>query len=280
MTGKGRFLAGGISLIIAVGLVMTFGFLAQEAAQTQGAGLPDGDSDNELPGMGGIGYEDNYSAAVDGADAERSALNLELPWQLGVGMFLVGSSATLLVLFARLSSDDVLEGARKDIYEHIERNPGDHLANITRNAGISSSSVRHHLDVLEWSERIVSHKDGKLRHYYPNRNGYCMYTNGQGYKEVMSALRNPTAREMVKFLMANERANQRVIAAALGLHPSTVNWHANRLIAVSVISRSREGKDIHYSPNSEMDLTKVIALIEGDADIAAHSQPAMEGASS
>lgn len=280
MTGKGRFLLGGIALIVVIGIMLAFGFVTQEAT-TGGAATTDGSQGNEVPldGAGGIGYEDNYSAA-DGADAERSALGFELPWQLGLGIFLVGSSATLLVLFARLRTDDVLDGVRKDIYEHIEHNPGDHLANITKSMGISSSSVRHHLDVLEWSEMVVSHKDGKLRHYFPNRNGYRIYTTGQGYKEVMAALRNPTAREMVKFLMANERANQRDIAAALGLHPSTVNWHAGRLIAVAVISKSREGKDIRYTLNREMDLTKVIALIEGDADIVAPQPAAIEGASS
>jgi predicted transcriptional regulator len=278
MTGKGRFLAGGISLIVAVGLVMTFGFLAQEATQNDGAGLPDGDSGNEFPGMGGIGYEDNYSA--DGAVSDRGALDLELPWPLGLGLFLLGTSVTLATLYARLSSDDVLEGLRKEIFGHIEQNPGEHLAGITKRFGISSSSARHHLDVLEWSELIVSHKAEKLRHYYPNRNGYRIYTNGHGYKEIMAVLRNPTSREMVTFLMANERANQSDIAHALGLHPSTVNWHAKRLIAALVIAKTREGKDIHYSLNRELDLARVIAVIEGDNIELADSGSIVEGASS
>lgn len=276
MTGKGRFLLGGISLIAAVGLVLALAFIPGQSSPTGGLPTDWDDGENPLDGAGGIGYDDNSSAV---ADAERSALGAELPWQLGLGIFLVGSTATLLALFARLSSDDVLEGARKSIYEHIEHNPGDHLAGITKAMGISSSSVRHHLDVLEWSELIVTHKDGKLRHYYPNRNGYRIYTSGSGYKEVLAALRNPTAREMVKFLMANERANQRDIAAALGLHPSTVNWHAGRLIAASIMSKAREGKDIRYTLNRDMDLAKVISLIEGDADIV-QPAPAVEGASS
>lgn len=278
MTGKGRFLLGGIALIAAIGLVLAMAFALNGTSLAGGAATNDGEPDGESPldGAGGMGYGNETAAS----DTEGGSAGLELPWQLGLVIFFVGSSAVLLSLFARLSTDDVLDGARKQIYEHIEHNPGDHLAGITKAMGISSSSVRHHLDVLEWSEHIVSHKDGKLRHYYPNRNGYRIYTSGFGYKEVMAALRNPTAREMVKFLMSNERANQRDIAGALGLHPSTVNWHAGRLIAVSVISKTREGKDIRYALNREMDLGKVIALIEGDQDYAAAQPAAVEGASS
>jgi predicted transcriptional regulator len=80
--------------------------------------------------------------------------------------------------------------------------------------------------------------------------------------------------------MANERANQSDIAHALGLHPSTVNWHAKRLIAALVIAKTREGKDIHYSLNRELDLARVIAVIEGDNIELADSGSIVEGASS
>jgi predicted transcriptional regulator len=203
-----------------------------------------------------------------------------LSWELGFGAFVLLSTLTLGTLYARLSTDDVLEGLRKDIYEHIEHNPGDHLAGITRHFNISSSSARHHLDVLEWSEMIVSHKAEKLRHYYPNRNGYRIYAGAVGYKEVLAALRNPTSREMVKFLMGSERANQAGIASALGLNASTVNWHAKRLIAAGIIARVREGKDIHYSLNRDLDLARAMALVEGHEGVLEDAPQAAEGASS
>ena len=128
---------------------------------------------------------------------------------------------------------------------------------------MSSSSARHHLDVLEWSDRIVSHKSGKQKHFYPNRNGYRQYTSGFGYKEIMATLKNDTSRDMVKFLINHQGVNQKMIAEALHIHPSTVNWHAKRLNSAQIIFKSRDGKDIHYSLNPELDLVKVISLIEG-----------------
>lgn len=246
----------GIAVIAAVGVILALAMAIGSSTYTGSSGELDGGS---TPQEAGLDHGDNGSPS----ESSRSMLNGGLPWELGLGAFVLGSSVALGVLYARLSTDDVLEGLRKDIYEHIEHNPGDHLAGITRRFNISSSSARHHLEVLEWSELIVSHKAEKMRHYYPNRNGYCIYGGSAGYKEVLAALRNPTSREMVKFLMGNERANQTAVAAAMDMHPSTVNWHAKRLIAAGIISRTREGKDIHYSLGSELDMQKAIALIEG-----------------
>ena len=277
MTGKAKFLLRGIVTIVILGTLLTFAFTFYDGTSSTDAGIPD--DNNYVPDDGAGGAIDGGAEPAE-SDSQGSFLDGGLPWGLGLAAFLIGSSAVLVTLYARLSTDDVLEGVRKDIYEHIEHNPGDHLAGITRKFGISSSSARHHLDVLEWSEMIVSHKTEKFRHYYPNRNGYRVYTNGLGYKEIMAALHNHTSREIVKFLMTHERANQTGIAGALGLHASTVNWHAKRLIAANVISRMREGKDIHYSLNRELDLARVLAAIEGENPAIEDAAPAIEGASS
>jgi predicted transcriptional regulator len=176
--------------------------------------------------------------------------------------FIVFSTAILLVIFARLCSEDVMGGVRKDIFDFISANPGEHLAGITRRFGISSSSVRHHLLVLEWGDKIVSYKSGKLKHYYPNMNGYRIFTNGFEYKNIISTLKNDTTRAIVKFLMKNKGVNQKIIAETLSLHPSTVNWHAKRLKNAHLITSEKHGKDLAYSLNMDIDIAKVIAIIE------------------
>ncbi|MDO9537697.1 MAG: winged helix-turn-helix transcriptional regulator [Thermoplasmata archaeon] len=274
MTGKSRFLIHSILIMLTVGAVLAYGFIIPGAEET---GALDGGATTGLVPQEGVPV-DQYN--IDSENTVPAVTGDAIPWQFALGAFALFSSAAMAVLFARLNSDDVLEGIRKDIYEHIEQNPGEHLAGITKRFGISSSSIRHHLDVLEWSELIVSHKAEKMRHYYPNRNGYRMYTDGLGYKEIMSIMRNQTAREMVKVLMTNERANQKEIAGILSLHPSTVNWHANRLISVNIISKTREGKDIHYHINNKLDLARVISLIEGDGVFVEPTAPIVEGASS
>jgi predicted transcriptional regulator len=79
----------------------------------------------------------------------------------------------------------------------------------------------------------------------------------------MSALKNATARKIVKFLILNPESNQKRVSKALELHPSTVNWHAKRLRDAEIINKRKKGKEIVYSLNSEVQLNKVIGIIEG-----------------
>ena len=265
MTGKRRFLVFGIMAILLASSALFWSFSIYEADTGALDLVPDDDLE------GGASEQDSNYSPLDGVtgappDSDASRLDIgsnELPWEGGLVAFVLLSSTVMIVLFARLREEDVLEGVRKEMYQYISENPGEHLAEITRQFGMSSSSARHHLDVLEWSDQIVSHKSGKQKHFYPNQNGYRQYTSGFGYKEIMATLKNDTTRDMVKFLIGHEGANQKMIAKELQIHPSTVNWHAKRLNSAQIIFKSRDGKDIHYSLNPELDLVKVISLIEG-----------------
>lgn len=263
MTGRGRFLIFGIVAILVASSALAWGFTVYESVPL--ALAPDGLPDEIVGGESGV--DTSYEAPADDRQNE-GAISLdigsdELPWEGGLIAFVLLSSTVMLILFARLREEDVLDGVRKDIFQYISENPGEHLAGITRQFGMSSSSARHHLDVLEWSDRIVSHKSGKQKHFYPNQNGYRQYTQGFEYKEIMAILKNDTCRGMVKVIINNDKANQKMIASALQIHPSTVNWHAKRLRGAQIIFKSRDGKDIHYSLNPELDLVNVISLIEG-----------------
>ena len=185
------------------------------------------------------------------------------PGMYVLSIFIIGAMALSYWLFARLERDGILDGPRKDIYKYVTDHPGEHQANITKTLGLSSSSIRYHLSVLESMDLIVNHKNGKYKRFYINKNGYSKYTNGNGYKHIMSALKNNTARNIVKFLLSHPRSNQKRVSKALDIHPSTVTWHAKRLEEAEIISKHRKGKEIHYSLNSDVQLKKVIGIIEG-----------------
>jgi predicted transcriptional regulator len=206
--------------------------------------------------------EQYYNSAVIGSNVLNEGLGPPF-WLYPVIIIIIAAFITQALLFARLGSEDVMDGVRKDIYDYIAEHPGEHLAEITRQFEMSSSSTRHHLTVLEFNDKIVSHKQGKHRHYYLNMNGYRRYTNGFEYKRIMSTLKNPTTREMVKYLAEHKNSNQKSISEALNVHPSTVNWHAKRLKDAKIIAQTRSGKDILYTLNNEIELDQVITLIEG-----------------
>ncbi|UCE73101.1 MAG: winged helix-turn-helix transcriptional regulator [Methanomassiliicoccales archaeon] len=185
------------------------------------------------------------------------------PYMYVISILVIGSFILSYWLFARLDKNGILDGVRKDIYVYITDHPGEHLANITKHFAISSSSARYHLSVLEGMDKIVSHKNGKYKRFYINKNGYSKYTNGNGYKHIMSALKNGTARRIVKFLISNPEANQKSVSNALSIHPSTVNWHAERLRDAEILNKHKKGKEIVYSLNEDVQVKKVIGIIEG-----------------
>ena len=209
-------------------------------------------------------FNENSSGGNGPIHKKDSQGNLiQAPWLYAILILVITTIALCYWLFARLDRNHILEGIRKDIYAYITEHPGEHLASITKNFDLSSSSARYHLSVLEGMDCIVSHKNGKYKRYYINKNGYSKYTNGNGYKHIMSALKNNTARKIVKFLLKNPDSNQKSISSALKIHPSTVNWHAKRLRDAEIISKQKKGKEISYSLNQDVQLKKVIGILEG-----------------
>ncbi|MCK5038270.1 MAG: winged helix-turn-helix transcriptional regulator [Thermoplasmata archaeon] len=204
-----------------------------------------------------------YSEDADESSATLGADASSIGWVFQSLGYIVVCAIIFALMFARLSNEDIMAGIRKHIYNFISENPGEHLARITKEFDMSSSSARHHLYVLEVSDKIVSHKPGKYKHYYVNQNGYSRFTNGSEYKAVISALRNDTTRSIVKVLAQGDNMNQLMLSQALSIHPSTVNWHAKRLMAADIIRKNRRGKDIIYSLNDEIDIHKMISIIEG-----------------
>jgi predicted transcriptional regulator len=166
----------------------------------------------------------------------------------------------LTIIFFRLGAQDALTGVRNDIYEYVKAHPGVSQNALKRRLVLSSSSIRHHLKVLQRYEYILPHNDGKYIRYYVNRNGYSIYTNGNNYKEVISILRKNTAANIVKYIMDNPNINQQHLAKALDLHPSTIHWHTRFLLASNIISAKRDGKSIQYQIKGPIDINKLLGL--------------------
>ena len=166
----------------------------------------------------------------------------------------------LCILYLRLGECDALDGARKGIYNFIKEHPGLNQNALMRQMDLSSSSIRHHLKVLERYDYILAHNDGKYVRYYINKNGYSIYTNGNGYKEIISVLRKNTAANIVSHILKNPNSTQKHLAEALNLHPSTVHWHTKLLLSSKIISAKRSGKSVQYQINGPLDIGRLLTL--------------------
>jgi DNA-binding transcriptional ArsR family regulator len=73
---------------------------------------------------------------------------------------IMGSIIVLIAVSLRLRKEDILDGTRKDVYDLIKSNPGVNQNRIKRELGLSSSSVRHHLEVLKKFENPDTNQKG------------------------------------------------------------------------------------------------------------------------
>jgi len=161
-----------------------------------------------------------------------------------------------------------LTGMRNDIYEYVKHNPGEHFSSIMYEFDTSPSSITYHLNLLEKGGRVISHKDSKFKRYYANVDGVfgggelrdCI--GGQEYKEIVSALKGDRAVRIVRYIMEHPGCTQKEISKDIGINPSTVNWHMNKLKASKIVSLEKKGKfNLYNVPDSDT-IAKTLGILE------------------
>jgi predicted transcriptional regulator len=196
-------------------------------------------------------------------DGHEGFFENDLLWTIiAIVIVLVIMSLATWGLIARVEEGRALEGVRRDIFEYIKHNPGEHFAGIMHEFDMSPSSTTYHLKVLEDTEQVVAHRDNKYKRYYAAGNTLQLETQTKNYKELMSALKNVTARKIVWYILDHQGSNQKDVATALGIHPSTVNWHANRLYQAGILEKLKSGKEITYSIPNEDSVRSAMTIIE------------------
>lgn len=175
-------------------------------------------------------------------------------------------AATSLVFLAALTvfglaiglHRETLGGSRKEIFEYIEAHPGEHLNQIRRDLDVSPGAAMYHLHALEREGWVTSHRDARYKRFYVNGNKVQQLLQGRDYKEKHAALMNETARALVQFVRDHPGVGQKLVSEALGLHPSTVNWHVNRLKEAGVLVDTRVGREVRYNVEDPSGVDKVL----------------------
>ncbi len=130
---------------------------------------------------------------------------------------------------------------RRRIYEEIVLNPGLHFRELQRRLDMPVGMLEYHLNVLLKDELIVSREDGRYIRFFANT-----YMSHQERK-IMGFLRNEIVRKIIIFLLENGRVKQRDIANFVGISPSTLSYHLNKLVKGGILLREIEGRERYYS---------------------------------
>ncbi|HVL48178.1 MAG TPA: ArsR family transcriptional regulator [Candidatus Thermoplasmatota archaeon] len=150
-------------------------------------------------------------------------------------------SPIVAALYTRIGRDEVLEhGKREEIYELIRANPGIHAHDVSAKAGIGWGTTVYHLKLLEDNRLVVSRRLGRYKRFYLNA-GHITQN-----KDAYAVLRNETGAALARAVRASPGVIQKDLCAALGVQPSLVSWHMDKLEGAGLVKKVKEGRIVRY----------------------------------
>lgn len=145
----------------------------------------------------------------------------------------------ILLIPGRLRRNRLLENPlRRQILEAVRKDPGIHHRELLRTLGISNGTLAYHLRTLE-------------------RGGYIRALTAHGRKllwapeakvDVNSLLLTDRERELLEVLSTLRTARSDELGRRIGLKPSSVEYHVNRLRALRFVQSFREGHALVFVP--------------------------------
>lgn len=138
--------------------------------------------------------------------------------------------------YQRFDDTDPLEhDTRAAVYRVIERTDGAYLSEISRATGIPLSTVRYHLKILEYENRVSTAKMRGKRLYFPA---------GTEPSALEAALKDDGATAVLAALAAGGPASVSGLAEALDRDVSTISHHLTQLAEDGLVNREREGRAV------------------------------------
>lgn len=148
--------------------------------------------------------------------------------------------------------------ARKRIYETIRSSPGIHLRELERILGIAVGNLQYHLHYMEKKNLISTLKDEQFVRYFVRDKEL-----DDKDRMILSFLRKNACRHILIFLLDEPGANNKDISSVVGLSPSTVSWHLNKMVASGIVSKVVRGRESNFEVVDPGNVAELIISYKG-----------------
>ena len=132
---------------------------------------------------------------------------------------------------------------RRELFDVVRAFPGLHMREIQRKADMSIALTEYHLRVLVKAGLVTETSEGGYKRYYPSpvEGGRGM---GARERRMLGTLRQTIPLRVTLLLLRDGHATNKDMSQRLGLSPSRLTFHINKLLRAGVVRRlSRsEGK--------------------------------------
>jgi DNA-binding MarR family transcriptional regulator len=150
---------------------------------------------------------------------------------------------------SKLTKENIMTNPlRAQIVEHVTQNPGCHVRDIRRAMNIDNAESAWHLKMLEKFGFLRSKRFGKFLAYYPAA------LPESDYDEILCTIRQDTTYRVLYDLYTTPQSSLNDISQRLAMNPSTIQYHVEKLLKLSVISAAPDPatNDNRYLVNNDV----------------------------
>lgn len=150
---------------------------------------------------------------------------------------------------------------RKEIFEHVDANPGIHFSQLKRDLHMETGLLQYHLRRLERFDVLESEEHQGKRRVFVARE------LDDEERAILSVLRYETTRRILFYLLEYGPARNGEIADAVDVTPATISWHLSNLTEEDIVESVREGRTTLYQvANEELTVQLLVRYRESFVD--------------
>ncbi|MBD3185207.1 hypothetical protein GF325_00150 [Candidatus Bathyarchaeota archaeon] len=144
---------------------------------------------------------------------------------------------------SKLTRQDILSNElRGKIYSYVQGNPGCRVRDIRREMSIDNAESHWHLKMLEKFGFLRNKRFGKYLCYFDA-------SFPEDHDEILCILRHNTTYNVFYDIFLTPNSTEGEIAQRLGIHPSTVKYHVDKLTKTALVHQS---SDSGFSINTDL----------------------------
>jgi len=144
---------------------------------------------------------------------------------------------------------------RDRIHEYVASHPGQHFNALTRALDLAPGQVQYHLKKLQKQGHVVEERLYGRTHYYSPE--FEVWE-----REVIAVLRRETARDIVFYLLEHGPSSPAVVADALDIARSTLEWHLNHLVEQNLVEKQRDKNNhVTLAVESPSEIVRLLELV-------------------
>lgn len=142
---------------------------------------------------------------------------------------------SILGLFSREMKDPLEHPARASIMQAIEKSPGIHFQNIRKSTGLAAGTTQHHLRMLEAQKCILRQEALGKTCFFPK-------SRMSARERLMRIAHQDKQLHAILTCIDGSEKTMTSLASELGISASTANHHANRLMDLGLLTRTKRGR--------------------------------------